>query len=244
MDERRDAKGKVLRSQFGTVAREIFFKIANESDFVGAARAQNTRLELERRALSSVRVGDGTKASSRRLVDAGAAGVSALLTAQPFAEFGDPEPFAQVTGQARREQQAAMLAATADRNERGFAADQVGQGLARLVLPRVAVARPHLVRRLHGSRHFMGPLHVSDAHGELDAALSDGHGLSLQQAKGVGIALLGSHARHFVEGVVEPVPFPRQFIFPRPQFGEPFHGCSSRVVMFLFCSIPYAREIV
>jgi hypothetical protein len=27
MDERRDAKGKVLRSQFGTAAREIFLQL-------------------------------------------------------------------------------------------------------------------------------------------------------------------------------------------------------------------------
>src|SRR4029450_1523692 len=96
MEQRHAAKGKVLRSQFGSAACEIFLKL--QTNPILSERRANTRLELGRRGLSSssIRVGDGTKASSRRLVDVGAAGAPALLTPQPFAEFGDPEVCAQV----------------------------------------------------------------------------------------------------------------------------------------------------
>src|SRR5690348_2230398 len=91
----------------------------------GAPRAPSRK--RVRGCVSVCKGASRASASARRLVDVGAAGVPAFLTSEPFAEVGDPEALAQLVGEARREQQAAMLAAPADGDEGGLAADQVGQ---------------------------------------------------------------------------------------------------------------------
>jgi hypothetical protein len=73
---------------------------------------------------------------------------------------------------------------------------------------------------------------------QLDAPLADHHDLPLHQAEGGGVAALGSHARHLVEGVVQPLPFARDFLFAGDHYIEafaPLHAVRSSI-MFSFCS--------
>lgn len=97
------------------------------------------------------------RASARRFVNVRRPVKPAFLASEPLAQIDDFEAFAQSVRQAAREEQPTMFAASADSDESGFAADQARKRLARFALLRVAVAGPHLVRRLHVGVALFGP---------------------------------------------------------------------------------------
>jgi hypothetical protein len=160
------------------------------------------------------------------------------LAAQPLAQVGDLEVLAKMVCELAGEQHTAMLAALTDGNEGGFAADQGAQSFAGFGLSRVPIARPHLLGRFHGLGRPMRSLHLGDPHRKLQATLANSHGLRLQQAKGVRVALFSPDTRDFVQDIVQPVPLTRELVLSRPQFCEPFHLCNSNPhVLVLFYAV-------
>lgn len=124
-----------------------------------------------------------------------------------------------------------MLAPLADGNECALAGDEITERAPRLRLPRVAIARAHLVRLLHGVAAQVGTtgtFQARNAHGELDAPLPDHHRLRLHPSEGFRIAMLGPDAGDLVEGVVQLLPLRGDLPFCGSQLSNGFdHLCCS-----------------
>jgi hypothetical protein len=67
-------------------------------------------------------------------------------------------------------------------------------------------------------RLLVRPLEFRDADREFDAPLTHCHRLRLHEAKGMGIALLGTRACHGIECFVQPLPLAGDLGFSSPQF--------------------------
>ena len=154
-------KCKVPTSQFATAKQKNFEKA--QRIFSVIVRAINCAARHRHRSrLTSIQWGAcwflrERGASARRFVNVRRPVKPAFLASEPVAQIDDFEAFAQAVRQASREEHPTMFAASADSDESGFAADQARKRLARFALLRVAVAGPHLMRRLHVGVVLFGP---------------------------------------------------------------------------------------